>query len=96
VIAYGRGGSTETVVPGETGLLFPEQSTESLTAAIRAFEAHQHRWLPGYIRLTTRRFGRERFQRELSDVVGRAYASMPHRASAHVPARRPIAAQVGG
>lgn len=41
VIAYGRGGASETVVNGETGVFFAEQSVESLTEAIEHFEANQ-------------------------------------------------------
>lgn len=37
VIAYGRGGAHETVIPGETGLFFSEQSWESLLAAVVKF-----------------------------------------------------------
>lgn len=39
VIAYGRGGAMDTVVPGQTGLLFQEQSADGLIEAVRAFEA---------------------------------------------------------
>ncbi len=39
VIAYGRGGALDTVIDGETGLLFRDQSTEDLIAAIERFEA---------------------------------------------------------
>lgn len=38
VIAYGRGGATETVIDGKTGVLFGEQAAESLRAAIEKFE----------------------------------------------------------
>ncbi len=38
VIAYGRGGSLETVLEGRTGLFFHEQTEESLSAAVEAFE----------------------------------------------------------
>lgn len=38
VIAYGRGGATETVVEGVSGVLFEEQTAASLLAAIRRFE----------------------------------------------------------
>ncbi len=38
VIAYGVGGVRETVVEGETGIFFPEQTVESLCAAIEEFE----------------------------------------------------------
>ena len=38
VIAYGRGGALDTVVDGETGLLFYDQSVEGLIDAIETFE----------------------------------------------------------
>jgi glycosyltransferase involved in cell wall biosynthesis len=37
VIAYGRGGATETVVPTVSGMLFDEQSVDALIAAIEGF-----------------------------------------------------------
>ncbi len=39
VIAYGRGGVLDSVVDGETGLLFNEQSVEALVDAVERFEA---------------------------------------------------------
>lgn len=39
VIAYGRGGALDTVVDGETGLLFREQSVDGLVRAVEAFES---------------------------------------------------------
>ena len=41
VIAFGRGGATETVVAGQTGLFFEEQSSDGLVAAIERFEASE-------------------------------------------------------
>ncbi|GKU31660.1 glycosyltransferase family 4 protein [Clostridium folliculivorans] len=38
VIAYGKGGVLETVIEGETGVFFEEQTTESLVEAVRRFE----------------------------------------------------------
>ena len=38
VIVYGRGGALETVVEGTTGVLFSDQTTESLVEAILQFE----------------------------------------------------------
>lgn len=38
VIAYGRGGILDTVIDGETGVLFDDQSVEGLVAAIELFE----------------------------------------------------------
>ena len=39
VIAFGRGGALETVVDGETGLFFHEQSAEAIAAAMERFKA---------------------------------------------------------
>jgi glycosyltransferase involved in cell wall biosynthesis len=67
VVAYGVGGALETVVDGRTGVLFPEQTTDSLIAAIARLEALD---LPEReIRANARRFGRERFRRELATVI---------------------------
>lgn len=44
VIAYGRGGVLDSILPGETGLFFAEQSAASLAEAVRAFEE----WVPGF------------------------------------------------
>ncbi|MBR6124370.1 glycosyltransferase [Candidatus Saccharibacteria bacterium] len=39
VIAYGMGGALDTVVPGKTGVLFYEQTEESIAEAIEKFES---------------------------------------------------------
>ena len=39
VVAYGAGGALETVVEGETGLFFPEQTAESLASVLPAVAA---------------------------------------------------------
>ncbi len=39
VIAYGRGGALDTVIGGETGLFFDDQSVEGLVDAVERFEA---------------------------------------------------------
>ena len=41
VIAYGRGGALDTVVEGQTGLFFEDQTVASLTEAVRRFEAEK-------------------------------------------------------
>ncbi|WP_417585470.1 glycosyltransferase [Pelagibacterium sp.] len=38
VLAYGRGGALDTVVDGRTGLLFKEQSVDSLIGCVQRFE----------------------------------------------------------
>jgi glycosyltransferase involved in cell wall biosynthesis len=70
VIAYGVGGAGESVLDGETGVLFAEQSAASLEEAIERFEALAID--EGAVRANARRFGRERFQAEMAAVIERA------------------------
>jgi glycosyltransferase involved in cell wall biosynthesis len=61
VIAYGKGGSLETVrsadsADGATGVFFFEQTPESVAQAILAFEAEEHRFDPRAIQAHARRF----------------------------------------
>jgi glycosyltransferase involved in cell wall biosynthesis len=70
VIAFGRGGATETVLPvgaaGEpTGVWFEEQSTDCLVAALEAFEAQRSDLSPVAARKQALRFDRRRFGDEL-------------------------------
>ncbi len=75
VIAYGRGGAVETVVDGRTGLFFSEQTVESLTDAVRRFEAMEHSFVPEDIRRHATRFGVERFGRAMRDLIEDVCAS---------------------
>lgn len=38
VIAYGRGGALDSVIPGVTGMFFDEQTAEAVETAVREFE----------------------------------------------------------
>ena len=73
VIAYGRGGVTESVIPGENGVTYPEQHVESLADAVLRFETCAHRFHPERVRLTTRRFSRERFKQAFAALVDREW-----------------------
>jgi glycosyltransferase involved in cell wall biosynthesis len=56
VIAFGRGGACDSIVPEETGLFFHDQSVDALVDAVGRFE----RWLPHFnpqaARTNARRF----------------------------------------
>jgi glycosyltransferase involved in cell wall biosynthesis len=70
VIAFGRGGATETVVPPErrrepTGLWFAEQTVESLAEALAAFEKRRGAFAPAAARRQALRFNAARFAEEL-------------------------------
>ncbi len=72
-IALARGGALDTVVDGVTGVLFPEQTVESLIEAVRRFE-----WLhfsTGEIVRRARRFSRARFKVEMRELIDRALAT---------------------
>lgn len=74
VIAYGRGGALETVISGETGLFFEEQSVESVQQAIYKFEDVCDRMSPHRIRLNAERFSAERFRREFGQLIDQEYS----------------------
>jgi len=64
VIAFDRGGVTESVSHGTTGILFEEPTVACLVAAIQ--EAERVRWEPAVIRASVTRFSRPRFRAEFS------------------------------
>ncbi|HZT81760.1 MAG TPA: glycosyltransferase [Gemmataceae bacterium] len=70
VIAFGRGGATETVVPPggrhePTGLWFSEQTADCLADAVRTFEARAGDFDPAALRRHAERFNKRRFAEEL-------------------------------
>lgn len=69
VIAYGKGGATETVVDGKTGIFFSEQTAESITEAVRHFEKMEDKFDPTSIRQNAERFSKERFKKEFKEFV---------------------------
>lgn len=72
VIAFARGGATETVVDGKTGLFFGEQSAAALGDAILAYEACEECFDPPAIRQHALRFAKSRFLTEFAAFVGDA------------------------
>lgn len=73
-IAYGRGGATETVIPNKTGLLFAEQTVESLAAAVRRFERSPLTTPAAVIRQHAERFSEQRFRQQFQDFVDSRWA----------------------
>lgn len=72
VIAYGKGGALDTIVHGQTGVLFDEQSNSALEAAVHAFEAGQHRFDVQALREHAAGFDKRIFQRRFLQTVARA------------------------
>ena len=67
VIAFGRGGALETIVPEVTGLLTDEQSAESFAGAMASFD--EHTWDSVRIRRHAETFSKARFEAGFADAV---------------------------
>jgi glycosyltransferase involved in cell wall biosynthesis len=70
VIAYARGGATETVSHGSSGILFAEQSEESLTRAILEFEAEEGAFTAAACIEQASKFDRPVFMAKMSAIIG--------------------------
>ncbi len=73
VIAFAGGGALESILPGETGMLFAEMNVESLMDAIDRFERRQ--WDTAAARANAERFDVTRFRREMLEEIEAGLAS---------------------
>ncbi len=73
VIALGRGGATETVEDGVTGVFFDSPTPEAVREAVLRFETKGVTAGPAELQCSARRFGIERFEREIHDWVNGAW-----------------------
>ncbi len=85
VIAFGRGGTSETVLDGKTGVLYYDQSPEALMQAIEVFERNRETFDPAEIREHSLRFSRERFLKEFAEVIEHSVQSRPGRPGPRLP-----------
>ena len=67
VIAYGRGGALDIVQNGESGVLFNDQTVDSLVNAIRTAESTD--FLPGTLNRKAKRFDKTLFITKMHKVV---------------------------
>jgi len=77
VIAYGKGGALETVVPPDggdfshaTGLLFSRPTAESLAEALALLDRDGHRFSPEIAVRNAARFSAARFTEEMKTLIG--------------------------
>lgn len=71
VIAYGAGGLTETVVPGETGVFFAEQTVDCLAKALHDFNpAH---FSSVALQRRAAKFSTQQFRQQFGAYVEQAY-----------------------
>jgi glycosyltransferase involved in cell wall biosynthesis len=82
VIAYGQGGSLETVRDDEggaaTGLFFGAQTATAISAAVRAFDAMSPAIRAAACRANAERFSAERFRVEFEAFVDHARSGNVH------------------
>ena len=67
VLAYGRGGASETVIDGVTGIHFWKQSVEAICHAVNRFEKSGIVFDPWTIRKHAEQFSIARFRTEFRD-----------------------------
>jgi glycosyltransferase involved in cell wall biosynthesis len=67
VIAVGKGGALDTVIPGLTGEFFAEQTVEGLLETLRCFKPDGYN--PTVIRRHAASFGGEQFRKRIGDAV---------------------------
>ena len=80
VLAFGRGGLTETVLEGKTGLFFEEQTAESLNAAIDQFERGDVHFDAKAIRKNAERFAARNFEKSFTNFVDEKWKAFIDRA----------------
>ncbi|MBI4683842.1 MAG: glycosyltransferase family 4 protein [Nitrospirae bacterium] len=78
VIAYGKGGVLETVIPlhksedsSATGIFFYEQTTSAMVEAVKFFDENRTGFNCFEIRKNAERFNKERFKKEFKEFVDR-------------------------
>ncbi|SER47554.1 Glycosyltransferase involved in cell wall bisynthesis [Faunimonas pinastri] len=93
VIAFGQGGARETVRTADkahpTGVLFREQTPESVVGAIAEFERNRDLFTPRNCRANAEAFSEDRFRRQFADFVESAlvHEHVPAEVSSPAPRR---------
>jgi glycosyltransferase involved in cell wall biosynthesis len=70
VIAYGRGGALDSILPDKTGVFFDAQTPDSIVASVDRFESGVAGFYDAAgIRKHAERFGIDQFQAKLGQIV---------------------------
>jgi glycosyltransferase involved in cell wall biosynthesis len=73
VIAYGKGGASEVVIDGKTGILFWDQSKDALVQAINKFEKLADKFSSEDIQKNAERFSRSTFRTKFKAFVEKVF-----------------------
>jgi glycosyltransferase involved in cell wall biosynthesis len=79
VIAYRKGGVSESVIEGKTGIFFDEPTSESLVKAIEEFERTESKFLSNDCAQQAKKFSKKRFINEISQAVNKGYQNYQNR-----------------
>ena len=85
VVGYARGGLRETMVDGETAVLFERQDADSVARAVQACLART--WDTAALRRNAERFSPAAFQAGMTGEIGAALTTEPGAASSLAPRR---------
>lgn len=77
VIAYKSGGAVETVIEGEAGMFFSEQSAAGLALAVNQFDSSKFN--PEAIKSHAEKFSSERFKAEFGEYVKKSFENFKNR-----------------
>ncbi len=69
VIAFGRGGVLDTVLDGKTGVLFNEQSIESLVLAVQRVESGEIKFTGSALHAHAESFDKAIFKRRIKEMI---------------------------
>lgn len=69
VIAFNKGGASETILDGESGIHFDEQNISSLRDAILRFEKSENKFDPVSLSIYAKKFDREVFEKNIKEYV---------------------------
>jgi glycosyltransferase involved in cell wall biosynthesis len=75
VIAFGRGGLTETVVEGISGLFYSQQSEEAIVRAVERFNKMRGNFVRSAVIENAERFGPAFFVSRLSEFVSEKFSA---------------------
>ena len=84
-IAFAAGGALETVVEGETGLLFQQQTADSLAAAIKKFESGSFN--PQAIRTHAEQYRKRVFMAKIKELVHNEWLGFKQKSHEHAEQR---------
>lgn len=75
VIAFAGGGALETIIPGQTGEFFEEQTWEALAFRLLRFQPEKYQ--PALIKEHAERFSAERFAQEMKNYIDNLTPNSP-------------------